>query len=75
MMGDLLTSLVKVFVDIVTYAAGNDVNLGVVALLSAVPLLIRLIQNLVLFRYSGERWPYLGNAVKYVVFENVTYHS
>ena len=66
MMGDLLTSLVKVFVDIVTYAAGNDVNLGVVALLSAVPLLIRLIQNLVLFRYSGERWPYLGNAVKYV---------
>ena len=66
MMGDLLTSLVKVFVDIVTYVAGNDVNLGVVALLSAVPLLIRLIQNLVLFRYSGERWPYLGNAVKYV---------
>ena len=54
MMGDLLTSLVKVFVDIVTYVAGNDVNLGVVALLSAVPLLIRLIQNLVLFRYSGR---------------------
>ena len=66
MMGDLLTSLVKVFVDIVTYVGGNDVNLGIVAMLSAVPLLIRLIQNLVLFRYSGQRWPYLGNAVKYV---------
>eukprot|EP00938_MAST-03A_sp_MAST-3A-sp1_P003971 g3971.t1 len=79
MMGDLLTSLVKVFVDIVTYVGGNDVNLGIVAMLSAVPLLIRLIQNLVLFRYSGQRWPYLGNAVKYAAAEVVvmfgTFHA
>jgi len=59
MMGDLLTSMVKVFVDLVTYVVPG-VPLGIVAMLSAVPLLIRLIQNLVLFRVSGERWPYVG---------------
>ena len=78
-MGDLLTSLVKVFVDLVTYIAGNDVNLGIVAMLSAVPLLIRLIQNLVLFRLSGERFPYLSNALKYAAAEVVvmfgTFHA
>ena len=78
-MGDLLTSLVKVFVDLVTYIAGNDVNLGIVAMLSAVPLLIRLIQNLVLVRLSGERFPYLSNALKYAAAEVVvmfgTFHA
>jgi len=71
MMADVITSLVKVFADVAKFA--NVATILVTALISAFPLLVRLLQNLVLFRETGERWPYLPNATKYAFAEIVVF--
>jgi hypothetical protein len=85
-LGDVLTSLAKPLVDAgatACYALHGwhvcDETSGFRAyinpLISAAPLMLRFVQNLVRYRDTGRRMPHLPNALKYAVAHTVVIFS